>query len=149
MMIEIFYGYVRPLNACPRKAYKQYSPKREWGGFVHSTINGKTVIGLIEKIEIENSTGSKKVQSKVDTGATKSSIDIELAQKLHLGPVIRSKIVKSAHGHTIRPIVEITITLAGKRMTEEFTLADRKHMKYPVLIGQNVLRHKFLIDPTK
>jgi hypothetical protein len=49
----------------------------------------------------------------------------------------------------IRPIVEITITIAGKTVKEEFTLADRKHMKYAVLIGQNVLRHGFLIDPSQ
>jgi hypothetical protein len=116
---------------------------------MHSRINGKTVIGLIESIEVQNSKGMKKVKSKIDTGATKSSIDIALAQKLHLGPVIKSKIVKSAHGHMIRPIVSITITLAEKTMTEEFTLADRKHMKYPVLIGQNVLKHGFLIDPSQ
>ncbi len=116
---------------------------------MHSRINGRIVIGLEEGIAVRNSTGSKTVKAKIDTGATKSSIDIALAQKLHLGPVIKSKIVKSAHGHTIRPIVEITITLAGKTMTEEFTLADRKHMKYPVLIGQNVLKHGFLIDPSK
>jgi hypothetical protein len=116
---------------------------------MHSRINGRIVVGLIEGIEVENSKGSKTVKGKIDTGATKSSIDIALAQKLHLGPVIKSKIVKSAHGHAIRPIVEITITLAGKTMTEEFTLADRKHMKYPVLIGQNILKHGFLIDPTK
>ncbi len=118
------------------------------GLVMHSRINGKTVIGLTAGIAIENSKGSKNVRAKVDTGATKSSIDIALAQKLHLGPVIKSKIVKSAHGHTIRPIVEITITLAGKTMKEEFTLADRKHMKYPVLIGQNILKHGFLIDPS-
>ena len=116
---------------------------------MHSRIGNRIVIGLTEKIAVQNSVGTKSISSKIDTGATKSSIDIALAQKLHLGPVIKSKIVKSAHGHAIRPIVEITITLAGKTMTEEFTLADRKHMKYPVLIGQNILRHGFLIDPSK
>jgi hypothetical protein len=115
---------------------------------MHERINGRIVIKLTERIEVSNSKGSKIVKAKIDTGATKSSIDIALAQRLNLGPVIKSKIVKSAHGHMIRPIVEITLTLAGKKMKEEFTLADRKHMKYPVLIGQNVLKHGFLIDPT-
>jgi len=33
---------------------------------------------------------------------------------------------------------------------DEFTLADRSHMTFPMLIGQNILtKGKFLIDPLK
>ncbi|MBN2141880.1 ATP-dependent zinc protease, partial [Candidatus Woesearchaeota archaeon] len=39
------------------------------------------------------------------------------------------------------------IVLGGKEIESKFTLADRSHMKYPVLIGQNILRKNFLIDP--
>ena len=72
-----------------------------------------------------------------------------LAQELKLGPIITSKFVKSAHGNMLRPVVEVTIVIAGKTIKEQFTLADRHHLKYAILIGQNILKHGFLIDPSK
>ena len=115
----------------------------------YKRLEGKVVIGLSEKIYMHNGLGRKLIIAKIDTGATKSSIDTNLATELKLGPVIKSKIVKSAHGTKLRPIIEASIELAGKKITSEFTLADRSHMKYRVLIGQNILKEGFLIDPTK
>lgn len=115
----------------------------------YQVLNGKIVIGLAEKVSIHRSGIKKNVVSKIDTGATKSSIDTNLAAELKLGPVIKSKLVKSAHGSKLRPIIEATIELAGKKIKSEFTLADRAHMKYRILIGQNILKDGFLIDPTK
>ena len=57
--------------------------------------------------------------------------------------------IKSAHGNKLRPIVEAKIRLAGKNMKSEFTLADRSHMKYDVLIGVNILKNGFLVDPSR
>ena len=111
-------------------------------------MEGKTVIGLIEEVTIlTNDDKEKKVIAKVDTGASKSSIDINLASDLKLGPIIKTKLVKSAHGIRIRPVLNITIVLHGKKIKSEFTLADRSHMNYRILLGQNILKHDFLIDP--
>jgi len=116
----------------------------------YEKVNGMTVIRLIENIELISSNGySERVIAKVDTGATKSSIDTQLATKLKLGPIIKSKVVKSAHGNQLRPVIEAEIILAGKRMKSEFTLADRRHMKFKVLIGVNILENEYLIDPSR
>jgi hypothetical protein len=116
----------------------------------HDKVNGNIIVGLTETIGLISNTGDKKeVEAKVDTGATRSSIDIKLATQLRLGPVIKSKMVKSAHGNKLRPIIEAEIQLAGKKMKSEFTLADRTHMKYDVLIGVNILKNGFLVDPSK
>ncbi|MBI2652238.1 ATP-dependent zinc protease [Candidatus Woesearchaeota archaeon] len=115
----------------------------------YKMLGGKVVIGLAEKVNIRYDRGKKKVIAKIDTGATKSSIDTNLAAELKLGPVIKSKLVKSAHGSKLRPIIEAEIELAGKKIKSEFTLADRAHMKYRILIGQNILKDGFLINPTK
>jgi len=112
-------------------------------------VDGRIIIGLTEKVNIHCNGTKKNVTSKIDTGATKSSIDTNLAAELKLGPVIKSKLVKSAHGSKLRPIIEATIELAGKKIKSEFTLADRAHMKYRILIGQNILKDGFLIDPSK
>ncbi len=110
----------------------------------------KMIIGMIEEVELIGNNGvNERLIARIDTGATKSSIDYKLASKLKLGPVIESRLVKSAHGSKLRPVVEATITIKGKRITGKFTLADREHMKYPVLIGQNILKQGFLIDPNK
>jgi len=115
----------------------------------YKVLNGKIVIGLEEKVSIYCDSTRKNIISKIDTGATKSSIDTSLAAELKLGPVIKSKLVKSAHGSKFRPIIEATIELAGKKIRSEFTVADRTHMKYRILIGQNILKDGFLIDPTR
>ena len=115
----------------------------------HAKVNGNIVVGLTEKISLASNNGNnKEVIAKIDTGATRSSIDIKLASKLNLGPVIKSKVIKSAHGNKLRPIVEAEILLAGKKMKGEFTLADRGHMKYAVLIGVDILKQGFLVDPS-
>ena len=115
---------------------------------IYTILDGRIVIGLTEKVKVAGKPG-KIVIAKIDTGATKSSIDTNFAAELKLGPIIKSRLVKSAHGSKLRPIIEATIELAGKRIRSEFTLADRAHMKYRILIGQNILQEGFLIDPSK
>ena len=53
-------------------------------------LGGKIVIGLAEKVSVHYPRGKKRVIAKIDTGATKSSIDSNLAAELKLGPVIKS-----------------------------------------------------------
>ncbi len=110
----------------------------------------KTIIGLTEKVRLfSDNSKSKTLMAKVDTGASRSSLDTRLASELHLGPIIKSKIIKSAHGNRLRPIIEAELEIAGKKIKAEFTLADRSHMKYIMLIGVNILKHNFLVDPSK
>jgi hypothetical protein len=105
----------------------------------------KEVLGLIEYIEING----RKFKAKIDTGADHSSIDLELATELGLGPLIGIKKIKSSHGRSVRPITYVEIVLKGKKMKSKFNLFDRENMKYPILIGINILKRGFLIDPTK
>ena len=110
----------------------------------------KTIIGLTEEVQLFSANGrSKTLIAKVDTGASRSSLDINLASELNLGPIIKSKMIKSAHGNRLRPIIEAELKIAGKKIKSEFTLADRTHMKYGMLIGVNILKHDFLVDPSK
>ena len=110
----------------------------------------RDILGLIEDITIINSEMEEKVTARVDTGAMTCSLDKSMVEKLKLGPVLRMKVVKSAAGVEERPIISVKIKIKGKLMEEEFSVADRNHMTYPVLIGQNVLKKgEFLIDPLK
>ncbi|MFH1506575.1 MAG: RimK/LysX family protein, partial [archaeon] len=112
-------------------------------------MQDKIVIGLTEQVKINNKNDEEEeLIARIDTGATKSSIDLNLASKLKLGPIIKSKMVKSAHGNRLRPIIEAEIEIKGKKINSEFTLADRSHMKYKILVGQNILSQGFMIDPS-
>ncbi len=105
----------------------------------------KKIVGLVEKIKING----KEVTARIDTGAEHSSIDENLSSKLNLGPVLRTILIKSASGQTRRPVVEAEVKIKGKVLKSRFNIADRKHMRYKVLIGQNILKKGFLIDPSK
>jgi len=112
-------------------------------------MDGKKIIGLVEKVIVESSNGNEEIYAKIDTGATKSSIDMQLSSKLKLGPIKETKLIKSASGNTIRAVIQCKIVLSGRKIEGLFTLADRRHMKFKVLIGQNILEKGFLIDPSK
>lgn len=109
----------------------------------------RSVIGFIEPVICISKSHKEQVQARIDSGATKSSIDASLAEKLGLGPVLGEKRIRNAHGYATRKLVEMTIHLADKQLTEKFTIADRTHLRFPVLVGRNILRQGFLIDPNK
>jgi hypothetical protein len=111
----------------------------------------KVILGLTEEITLIGNNGeTKEIVARIDTGATASSVDIRLAAKLELGPITKTKLVKSASGVKKRPSIRAKIKLDGQIIEDEFTLADRSHMTYQVLIGQNILKNgDFLIDPKK
>lgn len=112
----------------------------------------KTIVGLTEEVIITGPTGvNKKVVARIDTGATKSSIDLKLANELKIKHVhvLEKKIIRSASGTKERDIVKAKIKIAGRIFKSKFSIADRAHMKYKVLVGQNTLKRNFLIDPNK
>lgn len=110
----------------------------------------RPILGLTEEITISSEQGAAKetVIARIDTGATLSSIDTELAKTLGITTIIREKTVKSASGKSVRPVVNATVEIKGQQIEGEFSLANRKSMKYQVLIGQNHLKKgNYLVDP--
>jgi hypothetical protein len=116
-------------------------------------VEERAILALIEEIKLfylNKESKNKKCIARIDSGATASSIDRSLAEEVGFKETDRVKLVKSASGIGRRPLVKIKIKIKAKIMEEEFTLADRSHMKYPILIGQNILKKgNFLIDPNK
>jgi hypothetical protein len=111
-------------------------------------MENRTILGLTGKVTLEGNKGSKLIMARIDSGATSSSIDTSLAELLELRPTKKFRIVKSASGIKRRPIINAKVTIKGTQMEAEFTIADRGHMTYQMLIGQNILKEgKFLIDP--
>ncbi len=105
----------------------------------------KIVVGFYEDVVLRGRT----IRAKIDSGASTSSIDAGLADFLGLGPVFGSTTVVSSHGRGIRPLLKEDIEIGGRKFNASFTIARRHNLRYPLLIGKNILRKGFLIDPTK
>jgi hypothetical protein len=107
----------------------------------------KKIIKAVEPVLIQSSNlVIKKIKARIDTGATQSSIDVNLAKELGYTKYIGQINVVSANGIKTRPLVEINYELSGKKIKSIFTIADRKNLNYSILIGRNDLEG-FLIDP--
>jgi hypothetical protein len=107
----------------------------------------RIIIGLIESITLENGVTYK---AKIDTGADSSSIDQNLLEKLGDKKVLSHKVIKSALGRTKRPTVRLAVEFQGKKFSEKFSVSDRSHLRYKILVGKDILKKEgFLIDPIK
>lgn len=111
--------------------------------------NKKSKVGFLEKVTVRGPLGEKTVTARIDTGAARNSIDKKLASKLGIKRVVKHRVVKSAHGVMKRPIVKAGLKITGRNFIASFSLADRAHMKYDVLIGRKTLKKGFIIDPSK
>jgi alpha-L-glutamate ligase-like protein len=112
-------------------------------------ISGRKVIGINEPIEILDSQRDKyPTMAKIDTGAYRTTICTSLAKQLSIDQVIGSKKVKSALGIQERPIINLSFVLDKRLVETEAFMADRKEMKYDIIVGRRDLK-RFLVDPAK
>lgn len=127
-------------------------------------------IGEVEPVSIVRAKMIK--QARIDTGATTSSLDVEDYTEFerdgrkwvryHLkdrttGEVVEleNRVVKfvlikriDAESHR-RPVIRLKVRLGSKTLNEEFTLADRSQLDFPVLIGRNILSGNFMVDVSR
>lgn len=119
-------------------------------------VFGKKVLGVIEEIEIlykEIKKGKEiekkyKKLAKIDTGAFRTSMSIDVIRKLNIERFVTKKIVRSSLGEEIRPVVPVTFYLKGEKVDTEVFIADRSQMRYEIIIGRRDLVN-FMIDPSK
>jgi len=110
-------------------------------------LNLRYIIGLVEPIVLEN---NKEYKAKIDTGADYNSIDENLVKKLPEKKIVFHKQIKSALGISKRPFIELEFEFAGRKIKDLFSIANRKEMKYKILIGKDLMqRENFLVDPLK
>lgn len=129
----------------------------------------KKIIGRKDKADFPD-LGLEDVAIKIDTGAYTSSIhcsDFEAkdgvlyayfsnenkskkSSKRIAFPDYKEAKVKSSNGIIQRRyLIKSRIKLFGKLYKISLTLADRKKMKNPVLIGRKFLNKKFIVDTDK
>ncbi len=126
-------------------------------------------VGKVEKLKLVD-VQNKSAYARIDSGATISSIwasDIHeteqgLSFKLfdtpsehYTGEVLTIKdystyVVSSSMGQMqTRYRVKMKVSLMGRVIKASFTLADRSTQAYPILVGRNILRNKFIVDVAK
>ena len=112
----------------------------------------RTIIGAVEEVTIRGRRRQVKVLAKVDTGASRTTIDTELAARAGLGPIldtVRIRAAVSEHPET-RAVVDADIVIAGRKFDMAVAITDRQDMRFHAIIGMDLLqRSGFLVDPTK
>ncbi|HSX31868.1 MAG TPA: RimK/LysX family protein [Candidatus Saccharimonadales bacterium] len=125
----------------------------------------KTIIGRVEVVAFPH-IAKESLHARVDTGAQSSAIWARAKEEdgrlsvvffdkghplydgvAHYFDDFTYGMVASSNGQAEgRYKVRLSIKIAGKRIRARFTLADRSTQVYPVLIGRNILRGKFVVD---
>jgi len=133
----------------------------------------KIIIGRSEKIDLPE-LKLVKVKAKIDTGAFGCSLhcsEMEIVERdgqkmVRIVPLqrkkeqnnresfyfqlIEKKVVKSSIGKKeVRPVIKLKVGIFGEWRDVEFSLTDRSNMKYPILLGREFLRGKYLVDVSK
>ncbi|MCX5911264.1 MAG: RimK/LysX family protein [Deltaproteobacteria bacterium] len=120
----------------------------------------KVTIGLVEDVVLMP--WKIRLPARIDTGAAVSSLDarslkvidneVEFVlpskyggQKIRL-PIAGWHTVRSAEAKERRPIIEVELCVGPKLIRAKVNLNDRSQMKYPFLLGRNILTENFVVD---
>lgn len=122
----------------------------------------RTVIGRAETIRFPELMITQKIHARIDSGARTSAIwgDAKVnsdgalevsffgdASKVFTFTNFERQAVATSTGQIDKRYkVQLLVALKGRKIRAGFTIADRSSQVYPVLIGRNVLRGKFLVD---
>lgn len=123
----------------------------------------KITIGVVEDVILLP--WGVRMPARIDTGAARSSLDardlviqdqvVEFKlpkkygnRKIRL-PILGWVHTRSAEAREKRPVVAITLCLGPKKIRAEVNLNDRSRVKYPLIIGRDVLREHFVVDCLK
>ena len=110
----------------------------------------RPIVGLVEEITILGKSPVKTL-ALFDTGAKISSIDIRLASKARLGPIVKTQRIKnpSFKQQTTRPVVKAKVRIKNRVFETEVNIQDRSHMTFSMIIGRNIIIDNFIVDPAK
>ncbi|MFT6275158.1 MAG: hypothetical protein ACJAZ0_001252 [Halioglobus sp.] len=138
---------------------------------VPETEPTKLIVGRREQVWLEDF--QLALPARVDTGAETASLDgrnIELFERngkrwvrfdiLHpqSGEAVRlekrlKRIVSIVQSNSSeperRPVIKLGIAIGSIKQSAEFTLSNRSHLDYQMLIGRNILKDVMIVDVSK
>jgi hypothetical protein len=117
------------------------------------------IIGRAEQVSLPI-LDQKLAHARIDSGARTSAIwgqativDNRLhvkffgEEKEYIFESYGRQAVASSNGHIDqRYTIKMPVVIGGKKINATFTIANRSMQVYPILIGRNVLRGKFVVD---
>lgn len=154
----------QPPPSAESAAKSSASPQDQQEGF----CDGKTIIGTVEKVFL--SPPGILLPARIDTGAETSSLDArdlrdferdgkdwvrfilvdpETEEEIEVErPVARYvRILQSATEESERrAVVKLRFVIGSVSRSAEFTLSNREHLEYPLLIGRNILQDVMMVD---
>jgi hypothetical protein len=117
--------------------------------------------------------GVARLRAKVDTGARSSALHVDAQWRFHEGgvacvgfrltlgrgasrypveasaPISDEREVVDSGGHRCRRVfVSTLLRVAGAERRVEINLADRRGMRFPMLLGRTALEGMFTVDPS-
>lgn len=128
-----------------------------------------SIIGWRELVSLPDMS-LENVRAKVDTGAQSSALHAWRIQEFKRdgedwvrfltnptrrrssrveaeGPLVAKRYVKNSGGQReLRPVISTRIDLMGRRFLIELTLTRREAMSFPMLLGRQAVRGRFLVD---
>lgn len=122
----------------------------------------KKFIGRAERVRFPG-LGDLTVHARIDSGAKTSAIWGEAqVENDHLVVTFfgdntltqtfssyDTTVVASSNGNPEKRYkVKLLVVVKGKKVLATFTIANRESQVYPVLVGRNILRGKFIVDVT-
>ena len=126
-------------------------------------------LGRSDRVDLPG-LGLEDIQAKIDTGAYTSSLhclraeiiegelEFVLLDEEHpefTGIKYRFKKfdqreIKNSFGEAeVRFVIKTKVKIFDEIVRAEFSLSNRGNLRFPVLLGRKILRHRFLIDVTK
>lgn len=126
------------------------------------------IIGATDIVDLPD-LGWFNVPVRIDSGATTSSIHCSRVRLITNGEQpqlcfyldakkgapeqsftvtdFKETIVRNSSGkEEKRYVIKTKITIFGKKIRTEFSLANRRKMRYPILLGRKLLKKRFLVD---
>lgn len=127
------------------------------------------MLGRSDRVDLPD-LGLQNIHAKIDTGAYSCSLHCSHARVIDgqlefilldeehpefTGTPFRvtdfvQREVRNSFGEAeLRYVIKSLIRIHGRLIRAEFSLSNRGNLRFPVLLGRKILRHRFVIDVTK
>jgi hypothetical protein len=127
------------------------------------------ILGRSDRVDLPV-LGLENIHAKVDTGAYTSSLHClraeviddklefvlldeehpEFTGRKYTFKKFEQREIKNSFGEAeLRFVIKTKVKIFDTIILSEFSLSNRGNLKFPVLLGRKILRHRFVIDVTK
>src|SRR5690242_19115822 len=102
-----------------------------------------------EDVEVVEKRGKQYVQFVIGGGKRKGKLD-RGSVELCVVPLHDVRWVTSSNGtRQRRPVIRIEVHLCGQNWQVDLTLTSRENMGFPMLLGREAIRGRFVVDPAR